>query len=164
MTETEFTTIAAALRRLAHDRAKGFVDGDEAEDIAQDTMLRLWTLRSELTTRQHAEALAALIAKRISIDRARKKRGISLEESHSVIADTASSSPDRTLEERQNEQWLSEKMKCLPGREYQVLRLRQTERRSTADIAAILGITEGSVEVLLSRARHKLLAQIKRRK
>lgn len=164
MTETEFTTIAAALRRLARERAKGFVDDYEAEDIAQDTMLRLWTFRSELTSRHHAEALAVVIAKQSGIDRMRKRRGVSLENSHSMIADTASSSPDSSLEERQNEQWLSQRMKSLPTNEYQVLHLRQAEHKSTADIAAILGITEGSVEVLLSRARHKLLAQIKRRK
>lgn len=51
----------------------------------------------------------------------------------------------------------------LPPREMQVMHLRQTERRTNEQIAAILGISKDSVATVLSSARRKLFKQIKER-
>ena len=48
-------------------------------------------------------------------------------------------------------------MQALPSTEYQVLHLRQVERKTDQQIAAILGIGNASVPTLLSRARRKLM-------
>ena len=45
----------------------------------------------------------------------------------------------------------------------QVMHLRQTERRTNEQIAAILGISKDSVATVLSSARRKLFKQIKER-
>ena len=56
-----------------------------------------------------------------------------------------------------DERWLEQRMQALPSTEYQVLHLRQVERKTDQQIAAILGIGIASVPTLLSRARRKLM-------
>jgi len=42
---------------------------DDAEDIAQDVMLKLWNLHERLNNKAHLMASAAITAKRVCIDR-----------------------------------------------------------------------------------------------
>ena len=46
---------------------------DEAEDIAQDVMLKLWTLRNDISSKTDAEKLAVCIARNKAIDIHRKR-------------------------------------------------------------------------------------------
>ena len=47
MEQAEFEHIATRIRQRAVATALAFAaSGDEAEDIAQETMLKLWTLRT----------------------------------------------------------------------------------------------------------------------
>lgn len=71
--------------------------------------------------------------------------------------------PESQLEWKEDEQWLRQRIEQLPPREMQVMRLRQTERRTNEQIAAILGISKDSVATMLSSARRKLFNQIKER-
>ena len=61
----------------------------------------------------------------------------------------------------EDEDWLLRKLASLPTRQYMVLRLRQVERKSAEEIAAIMGITEGAVRVVLSRARARMMEVIR---
>ena len=55
------------------------------------------------------------------------------------------------------------RLKALPSNQYQVLYLRQVEKKSFEEIAQIVGITPESVSVLLSRARKQMLQEIRKR-
>lgn len=133
-----------------------------ADDVAQDVMLKLWTLHDDIANRAHCEALARRMARQISISDSRKRHPVELSQLH--INKTAShDSPERTLEEHENTAWLIARMNSLPPIEYQILKLRQAEQLSNGDIAALLGIEKTSVATLLSRARHKLLNEFKRK-
>lgn len=163
MTESEFTAVAATLRSLALDCGKAYLKVGEAEDVAQETMIRLWTIHLDLQSEQHARKLTNVIARHLAIDRLRRKRTVSLSEVHLATVESSSQSPESLLEERENEAWLRQKLSRLPASEYQVLRLRQVERKTNSQIAAILGMQQASVEVILSKARHKLLKAIEGR-
>lgn len=55
MSEKEFTDMAAELRVAAVRSAVAAGIGVEgAEDVAQDIMLRLWTLRDNISSARHA--------------------------------------------------------------------------------------------------------------
>lgn len=66
MTRKEFETqapqlrerIVTMVRRLSAD-----ADGDLADDVAQDTLLKLWTMRERLDSYNSVEALAMVIAR-----------------------------------------------------------------------------------------------------
>ncbi|MBR6016954.1 MAG: sigma-70 family RNA polymerase sigma factor [Prevotella sp.] len=133
---------------------------DEAEDIAQDVMLRLWQMHDELERYDSVEALAALMAKHLLRNRQRRRKTETLDE---TIVVSLSTSPHEQLEMKEDDEWLSRKLQQLPTTQRSLLYMRQVERRSHEEIARLLGIEITSVSTLLSRARRTLLEEIKRR-
>jgi len=129
---------------------------DEAEDVAQEVMLRLWALHHRLNE-ESMQALATVAARNQCIDRLRSRKTIPLDAD--IICEE-----ERRIEATDELAWLENRMRQLPGTEYQVLRLRQVEGRPAAEIARLLGIAESSVPVLLSRARRNLLKKIKEKR
>ena len=133
---------------------------DEAEDIAQDVMLRLWQMHDELDRYDSVEALVALMAKHQLRNHQRRKPSEALDEAIVVSLNT---SPHEELESKENDEWLSAKLQQLPTTQRTLLYMRQVERRSHEEIARLLGIEITSVSTLLARARRTLLEEIKRR-
>ena len=164
MEQAEFEHIAARIRQKAVATAIALsAGGDEAEDIAQETMLRLWTLRGDLRDATHAGKLAVCIARHKAIDCHRRKRTVTINDAKGY-ADMGQPTPEATLEDKENMAWLRQRLAKLPTTEYEILRLRQVEKRTYAEIAATLGITQTSVSTLLARARAKILAEIRERR
>lgn len=163
MNRVEFENIAKSIRQRAADVVWACVaNHDEAEDVAQDVILRLWTLHDDIKSKAHATNLAVRMARNIVIDNSRKSRTIPLDASRQMI-DESNAQPDISLEEDEDMAWLMDKMRHLPPKEYQILRLRQVELKSNDDIANLLGIEKSSVATLLSRARTKLFNELKAR-
>lgn len=123
----------------------------EAEDIAQDAMLRAWRRRSTLRDegrrkewlgtivrneafRQHARVRPDPIATIESFEGADDERVVATVEQADIRAALA----------------------ALDERDRQLLRLRYSEDLTQAAIARRLGIPEGTVKVRLHRVRHKL--------
>ena len=135
-------------------------DKDEAEDIAQDVMLRLWQMHDELERYQSIEAIVTLMAKHLLRNRQRRRPSETLDAAIIVSQDT---SPHDELEMKENEEWLTAKLHQLPTTQHTLLYMRQVEQRSHEEIARLLGIETTSVSTLLARARRTILEEIKRR-
>ena len=133
---------------------------DEAEDIAQDVMLRLWQMRDELERYQSIEAIVALMAKHQLRNHQRRRNDENLDE---AIIVSLTTSPQEELETKENEAWLTTKLAQLPTTQRTLLYMRQVERRTHEEIATLLGIEPTSVSTLLARARRTLLEEIRRR-
>ena len=133
---------------------------EEAEDIAQDVMLRLWQMHDELECYDSIEALAAMMARHLLINHQRRRRPETLDETKMVSITT---SPHEQLEMKEDDQWLTKRLEQLPTTQRTLLYMRQVERRSHEEIALLLGIETTSVSTLLARARRTLLEEIKRR-
>ena len=67
---------------------------DDAEDIAQDVMLKLWNLHEQLNDATHLKASAAITTKRVCIDRWRTAR------QHTEIAHTMPLIDEDSLHDR----------------------------------------------------------------
>lgn len=162
MTQEEFTHKASEIRTKAVSIAERFgYSTDDAEDIAQDVMLKLWSLRRQFTDATHLNASAIITTKRTCIDRWRTThRYKNLDEATSLTDDDM---PYVQLEYAELEQWLYKQIDSLPPTSGMILRMRQLERRKVSEIADILGIQPSSVSTLLSRARNELLNKLKRR-
>ena len=132
---------------------------DEAEDIAQDVMLRLWQMHDELERFQSIEAIVTLMAKHLLRNRQRRRPLDTLD----AVVVSQDTSPHDELEMKENEEWLTAKLHQLPTTQRTLLYMRQVERRSHEEIARLLGIETASVSTLLARARRTLLEEIKRR-
>jgi len=134
---------------------------DDAEDIAQDVMLRLWNLCEQISDAAHLKASVVITTKCVCIDKWRTARH------HAEIGNTLPLVDEDTLHDQleyaELERWLYKQIDALPSTSGIVLRMRQLERRELSEIAEILGIQQTSVSTLLSRARNELLNKLKRR-
>lgn|SRR5574344_1105721 len=163
MEGTEFEHIAAGLRQKVIGTSINLgLKINEAEDIAQDVMLKLWSMHGELERFRSVEALAVVMAKRLVLNEQRKTRASSLSDSEHLIADKGNT-PSEILEKDETEKWLNRKIDALPTTQHTILYMRQVERRSNEEIAQLLGIEKDSVCALLSKARTSLLNEIKQR-
>lgn len=164
MDEKSFEHIAGRLRDKAVMQARRFgLDIADAEDIAQDVMLRMWQMRDALDRFRSPEALAMTIARRLVLNTFRRKHPESMDAVPANVASTASG-PLEDIEDKDNEEWLAARMGRLPETWHAILYMRQVEKCSSSEIAARLGIKETSVRTLLARARKILLEKMKERR
>ena len=162
MTIDAFEHNAKRLRNLALQAATtAGADADTAEDIAQETMLRLWQMRDDPRL-YNPEGYASTIARHLTLNRLRNKPPLPLDE-RQVMSQT-SPSPLDIIVQREDEQWLQERIRNLPPTQHAVLHMRQVECRPNDEIANILGIQPSSVSTLLARARRQLLEEIRQYK
>ena len=134
---------------------------DDVEDIAQDLMLRLWSLHEQISDAAHLKASVAITTKCVCIDKWRTACH------HAKIGNTMPLIDEDTLHDQleyaELERWLYKQIDALPSTSGIVLKMRQLEHRELSEIAEILGIQQTSVSTLLSRARNELLNKLKRR-
>lgn len=131
------------------------------EDVAQDTLLRLWSMHERVLDEKHATSLAMLMAKHECLDHRRTRHSEPMGTTEFRL--NGVSQADDALTEEENAMWLQERINALPTSECEVLRLRQVEMKSNEEIAALLGIRATSVATLLSRARRRLIEQFQKR-
>lgn len=148
--------VVAAMRRFGLDAA-------DADDVAQDVMLRLWQMRGELGRFRSVDALALVMARRMALNALRRTSPESMDAKPVTVAGM-SSDPSEMLEDRDNEEWFAARLSQLPDTWHTILYMRQVERRGSSEIAALLGIRETSVRTLLARARKTLFDEMKRRR
>lgn len=130
----------------------------DADDIAQETLLRLWMMRDRLESYKSVEALAMVIARNLAIDGIRSARS-TIDVDDEVICNTladSAPSPDSGIITRETESDIDAVLSQLsPGQEA-VIRMRHVEGMEIAEIAKLIGSTENNVRVTLCRARARV--------
>ena len=166
MSEKEFEARAVELREKAVATCLSCgADMMQAEDVAQDVLLRLWQLRDTLDRYRSLEALVVVMARHNLASLHRNDNNnvpimsVSAKQLQSQLI-----TPDDSLISSQEVAWLNAAMRRLPSTQYAVLHMRQVECLSYDEIASRLGIENSTARSLLSRARFKLLDEIKKRK
>ena len=140
-------------------------DEEEAEDVVQDTLLKLWMTRSSINDgKAGMEALGITIAKNLSIDRLRTIQRHRHEELPDNIVHDDGTNAQTRMEQKENENWIKAVVSNLPDKHRAVLQMRQEEQMEFSEIARIMGTSETSVRVILSRARAKVMEQLKQRR
>ena len=137
-------------------------DTDEAEDVVQETLLKLWFLRDRLSQYRNVEALALVITKHLCINRKRGKHlvTVSLEEGLTIIGEQ---SPERRLMDEERMQELLKLIATLPDLQQSILKMKHIEGMEVEEIARLTGSTPIAVRTNLSRARKKVREQFMKR-
>jgi len=122
---------------------------DEAEDVAQEALLRLHRARSNGRSVEHEEAYVRQAASRLAIDRLRAARAYDLRirEYGRQNGESAESKPPEDV------QWLYEAIERLPARQAAVVTLRKLMELEYDEVARIM---ETSVENCRSLCRHAM--------
>ncbi len=154
-----------APRLFAH-ATRVLSDRTEAEDVVQETMLRLWRIAPDW---RQGEAMVATWAYRVLVnlctDRLRSRRSrpqVPLDAIAEPPANGASVIERMTDEAR--EKALEAALGTLPDRQRQAVILRHIEGLSNPEIAAIMDIGVEAVESLTARGKRALASTLAGRK
>lgn len=135
--------------RITFDRA-------EAEDVVQDTMIRVWNKREEWTQFGSIEAYCLTVAKNLAIDRSQKKEAQNVELTPEMEEESEISGPYVQLVNNERMSIIHRLINELPEKQRLIMQLRDIEGESYKEIAKILNLTEEQVKVNLFRARQKV--------
>ena len=130
-------------------------DRAEAEDVAQDAMMRLWKVAPDW---RMGEAKVSTWLYRVTAnlctDRLRRKRGVGLDE----VDEPHDPSPSVTdqLQTRERMDALQAGLQTLPERQRQAVILRHIEGLANPEITEILEISTEAVESLTARGKRAL--------
>ena len=126
----------------------------EAEDIVQDTLIKVWNRRSDWEDIDSIEAFSLTICRNLSLDHIKKKENDnnSLEDVKGVEPLSSSNPQDRMIQaDRVN--LIRQIVDSLPEKQRSCMQLRDFDGKSYKEIAVILDITEEQVKVNIFRAR-----------
>lgn len=126
----------------------------EAEDIVQDTLIKVWNRRSDWNDIDSIEAFSLTICRNLSLDRIKRK-----ENNNDSLEDVkgaeplASSNPQDRMIQADRVGLIKQIVDSLPEKQRSCMQLRDFEGKSYKEIAVILDITEEQVKVNIFRAR-----------
>lgn len=124
-----------------------------AEDITQETFMKMWVYISEGNQVENIRALLYKIATNLIIDESRKKKEEHLDallENNQITEPSYAGHKD--IETQAIVSGVMEHMKDLPDDERQLLIMRYVDDLDPKEIAEVLGITANNVSVKLHRA------------
>ena len=133
----------------------------DAEDVVQETMMKVWNRRGEWQQIESMEAFCLTICRNVSLDKLRRmdRQVLSLEDTpteaggYDPIDHSHSANPEQQAVQRDRLQQVRRIISQLPEKQRSCMQLRDIEGKSYRDIATILGISEQQVKVNIFRAR-----------
>ena len=130
------------------------VSEDEAYDVVQDVLMKLWESRKELSEIQNIESYAMRMVSNNCITRIRK---------HEVRENFKNSQPNEFSTEHRVEDLkpvILEYINQLPEKQRAVIHLKDVEDYDLKEIAEVLQMEDTAVRVNLTRARKKVKEQL----
>lgn len=139
------------------------LDSAEAEDIVQETMIKVWNQRNQLDTVLSVEAYCMTICRNMALDRKERKESQNQELTQEMQENSLldSSTPHESLVQDERLQIVHQLLNKLPMNYREVMQLRDIEGKTYKEIAQILNLTEEQVKVNLFRARQRIREQFK---
>ncbi len=135
------------------------LDSAEAEDIVQDTMIRVWNKREEWAQFNSIEAFCLTVARNLAIDRSQKSEAQNIELTTETQEMSDGSTPERQLERSEQMDLVRKLINELPEKQRTIIQLRDIEEKSYKEIADVMQLTEDQVKVTLFRARQRIKAK-----
>ena len=131
---------------------------EDAEDIVQDTLLKLWERRNALSTVQNLEAFAITAARNLALDRKdlAQNKVIPLNEQEHDQLDKSQLSAYESLVQEEKINHIHSLINQLPEKQRTAIQLREIEGKTYKEIAEIMDTTEADVKINIYRGRNFL--------
>lgn len=135
----------------------------EAEDLTQDTLLKVWSKREELVSVTNLEAYCITMCRNLAHDKLalRENKNLSLEVEGTDPCDNVRT-PQEQLEYEEKLRYVHRLYSALPEPMRVALQLRDIEGHSYSEAATLMGVTEESFKVTLHRARKSIRTQFEK--
>ena len=165
MTQQEYEHIVPRLRPRLKDIGRQFFGNEEmAEDIAQETLMRLWMLReridcnatlSKKESQTDIEPLAVRMAKNLCVSEWRKQK---VRQGNALQVELATHDDiQHHVELKEEIARLQKAVSQLKPAEQRLFLMRHEAEMDIQQISAVKGIGARSVSAMLSTAKRKLL-------
>ena len=132
-----------------------------AEDMVQETFLKLWMQRDKIEKVDNPEAYSITVLRRIFYDKMRARHLQEVDKDVGSLQVSSSQNISKQLEEADEYQRVRLLINHLPEPQARIMLMRDIEDRSFEEISIETGLTEVNIRSILSRARKKIREQIK---
>ena len=155
MTRQEYEHIVPELRpRLKNIGRQFFGNEGIAEDIAQETLMRLWMLHERIASLTDIEPLAVRMAKNLCVSEWRKQKVRQGKDQEVELPAPEDIQHDMELKEEIKR--LYQAVSQLKPAEQRLFRMRHEAEMDIQQISAMTGIGARSISAILSTAKRKL--------
>ncbi len=143
-----------ALYRLA---LRITLNSAEAEDIVQDTLIKVWNKRESWAEIDSIEAFSMTICRNLALDRIdrRGSHNASIDEQGIDSQDSAATPLEQT-QQRDSVALVRQIIDSLPVNQRMCIQLRDFEGKTYKEIAAALDMTDEQVKINIFRARQTI--------
>ncbi|MCR4602843.1 MAG: RNA polymerase sigma factor [Prevotella sp.] len=136
----------------------------DAEDIVQETMLKVWNRRDSWSELESIEAYCLTICRNLALDKVKRadSQQPSLDDTdekghvHEHIDHSYDANPEEQAVQRDRVALVRQLINQLPEKQKSCMQLRDMEGKPYKEIAQVLGITEQQVKVNIFRARQAI--------
>ncbi len=127
----------------------------EAEDVVQETMIKVWNRREQWDEIESIEAFCLTICRNQALDRLKRhdNQNATLEDEHDRADHSYGADPEEQAIQRDRVRLMRQLMDQLPEKQRSCMQLRDIEGKAYREIADVLGISEQQVKVNIHRAR-----------
>lgn len=132
-----------------------------AEDLVQETFLRLWTRRQQIVSVECVEAYSITTLRRIFYDTKRSKQIEASEREISELHVKDSEDLNQRIDAQDEWQRIRTMILALPDPQGKIMIMRDIEGQTYEEISVETGLTEVNLRSILSRARKRIREQIK---
>lgn len=138
------------------------LDSAEAEDIVQDTLIKVWNARDTWNTIDNIEAFCFTVCRNLSLDSIKKKGhdDVSLDEAMAPDSDHHITEPSQTSDTPAERTIVNNQLNIvrsivdsLPEKQRTCIQLRDFEGKQYKEIAKILDMTQEQVKINIHRGR-----------
>ena len=138
------------------------LDRADAEDVVQETMLKVWNRRDTWSELESMEAFCLTVCRNVALDKRKQaeQQNASLDEVREQGYEQAdrsyASDPEEQAVQRDRVALVRRLINQLPEKQRSCMQLRDVEGKAYKEIALIMGITEQQVKVNIFRARQTI--------
>jgi len=130
----------------------------DAEDVAQEAMLRVWTHAPRWQPLAAFRTWLTRVVVNLCLDRKRRAQWVALEAAGEIVDSAPGATENAEYNER--ERALAAAIDNLPARQRTAIVLTYSEGMSNAQVAEVLDTSVSAVETLLVRGKQNLRAQL----
>ena len=156
MNQFEFVNLVQPFKNKVFRLARRLlISVEEAEDVTQEMLMRLWHKKENLEQYKSVEAFAMTMTKNYCLDQLKSKRASHLKIENREFNDS-SINLENQVENEDTLNWVERILEQLPVQQKMIVQMRDIEDYDFEKIAEILEMNETAVRVALSRARKTL--------
>ena len=131
----------------------------DAEDLLQDTYLRLWQKRDSLTEEAMQQAYLVTMMRNLFRDQRRRKRIDTSADLEKEAEPPDERHLDRSIDAEDEAEQMAALVERLPQKERHIVQMRLVEERSYEEIEQDTGLSQGTIRQIVLRGRQKLKEQ-----